>query len=342
MSFVDEMRSELSKALKAHTEVAIPEDAVPEFHEFEPAPQVRDLVAVDGSYNFLLNISSWWLALVSVALLRYRFDGEAYHREDWRLVQRAVGVSTWAKYVETQDERLRALYEFTRNSAEPHREMVNELRRFIEGEVAANYAGDSDGLIVAVDGALQEFPKRFEVMEHLVKACERRGHLLVGVSKDSQLHAFGQTLTDEDFLKRCESRAGGSGPAYVKAPPSVPVAQKGLLLGDVYYVRFHAHAPKWFRVDVGTHKDDPEFVFAQVAPYCRSLISIGYPLPLLEAHRMAVTVRQLRGAYQEMIIRTATGMGMDIRQVLNGLTEMEGRKRGAFHEYLDRISRGLR
>ena len=57
---------------------------------------------------------------------------------------------------------------------------------------------------------------------------------------------------------------------------------------------------------------------------------------------MAVTVRQLRGAYQEMIIRTATRMGMDIRQVLDGLTEMEGRKRGAFHEYLDRVSRGLR
>ncbi|HTD81761.1 MAG TPA: DNA double-strand break repair nuclease NurA [Thermoplasmata archaeon] len=342
MSFADEMRSELAKALKAHVETAIPDEQLPDVHSFEPAPEVRDLVAVDGSYNFLLNISSWWLALVSVALLRYRFDGGAYHREDWRLVQRAVGVSTWAEYVKSQDERLRALYEFTRNSAEPHREMVNELRRFIEGEVAANYAGDSDGLIVAVDGALQEFPKRFEVMEHLVKACERRGHLLVGVSKDSQLHAFGQTLTDEDFLKRCESRAGGTGPAYVKAPASVPVAQKGLLLGDVYYVRFHAHAPKWFRVDVGTHKDDPESVFTQVAPYCRSLISIGYPLPLLEAHRMAVTVRQLRGAYQEMIIRTATGMGMDIRAVLNGLTEMEGRKRGAFHEYLDRISRGLR
>jgi len=342
MSFADEMRSELAKALKAHSETAIPEDAIPEFHRFVPAPQVRDLVAVDGSYNFLLNISSWWLALVSVALLRYRFDGEAYHREDWRLLQRAVGVSTWRDYVETQDERLRALYEFTRNSSEPHRDMVNELRRFIEGEVAANYAGDAENAIIAVDGALQEFPKRFAVMEQLVRSCEKRGHVLVGVSKDSQLHAFGQTLTDEDFLKRCESKARETGLAYVKAPASVPVAQKGLLLGDVYYVRFHARAPKWFRVDVGTHKDDPEFVFGQVAPYCRSLISVGYPLPLLEAHRMAVTVRQLRGAYQEMIIRTATRMGMDIRQVLNGLTEMEGRKRGAFHEYLDRISRGLR
>ena len=342
MSFADEMKTELAKALQAHVEVPIPADKVPEFHPFEPAEGARDLVAVDGSYSFLLNISSWWLALVSVALLRYRFDGEAYHREDWRLVQRAAGVSTWKEYVETQDERLRALYEFTRNASEPHREMVNELRRFIEGEVAANYAADSRDLVVAVDGALQEFPKRFEVMEQLVKACERQGHVLVGVSKDSQLHAFGHVLTDEDFLKRCEARSGGNGLAFVRAPASVPIAQKGLLLGDVYYVRFHGRAPKWFRVDVGTHKDDPEYVFGQLAPYCRSLISIGYPLPLLEAHRMAVTVRQLRGAYQEMIIRTATRMGMDIRQVLDGLTEMEGRKRGAFHEYLDRVSRGLR
>ena len=342
MSFADEMRTELAKGLKAHQEVSIPEDKIPEFHRFEPAAETRDLIAVDGSYNFLLNVSSWWLALISVGLLRFRFDGEAYHREDWRLVQRAVGVSTWADYVETQDERLRALYEFTRNSSEPHRDMVNELRRFIEGEVATNYAGDADGGIVAIDGALQEFPKRFEVMEQLVKVCEKRGHVLVGVSKDSKLHAFGQILTDEDFLARCEHHVGRSGPAFVKAPASVPVAQKGLLLGDVYYVRFHAKAPKWFRVDVGTFKKDPGYVFGQIAPYCRSLISIGYPLPLLEAHRMAVTVRQLRGAYQEMILRAAARMGMDIRQVLDGLTEIEGRKRGAFHEYLDRVSRGLR
>ncbi len=342
MSFVDEMRTELANALRAHGEAPIPEDRVPEIRRFAPAIDMREMFAVDGSYSFLLNLSSWWLALITVGLLRYGFDGAAYHRRDWRLVQRVVGVSTWEEYVETQDDLHRALFEFTRGSSEPHREMVNEFRRFIEGETAINFADDRRDGIVAVDGALQEFPKQFAFMDRLVKLCEARGHVLVGVSKDSQLHAFGHVLTDEDFLRRCEARVGVGGPAFVKAPPSVPVARKGLLLGDVYYVRFHARAPKWFRVDVGTFRDDPEYVFGQIAPYCRSLVSIGYPLPLLEAHRMAVTVRQMRGAYQEMVIRTATRMGMDIKQVLDGLTEMEGRKRGAFHEYLDRIARGLR
>ncbi|HKZ23044.1 MAG TPA: DNA double-strand break repair nuclease NurA [Thermoplasmata archaeon] len=341
MTFVDEMRQELAKALQAHVKVPIPDEEVPEFHPITPAADVREMVAVDGSYSFLLNMSSWWLALVSVGLLKFSFDGEAYHRHKHRLEQRIIAVSTWEEYVQTQDELHKALFEFTQKSAEQHRDMVNEFRRLIEGQLAINFAADEKNGIVAVDGALQEFPKRFEFMERLVKLCEDRGHILVGISKDSALHGFGNVLTDEDFLKRCEDRVG-PGPAFVRAAQAVQSTQKGLLYGDVFYAKFHEKAPKWFRVDIGTFRKEPEYVFGQIAPYCRSLISIGYPLPLLEAHRMAVTVRQMRSAYLELLIRTATKMGMDIKQVLDGLTAMEGRRQTAFHEYLDRISRGLR
>jgi hypothetical protein len=57
---------------------------------------------------------------------------------------------------------------------------------------------------------------------------------------------------------------------------------------------------------------------------------------------MAVTVRQLKPMYQETVIRAALRMGIDVRTVLDGLTEVEGRKRSAFHEYLDKVARGLR
>ncbi len=343
MSYVDDMRKELELLVRNQRNLPIPPEAVPELRVFRPAEPPRDMVAVDGSYAFLLNVSSWWLALISVGLLRYRFDGARFQRLDVRLMQRMLGISTFTEFVEKQDDLHRSLFEFTRGAGENQpRDMVNEYRRFIEGELAINFADDFEGGIVAMDGTLSEFPKQFTFMKRLVELCEKREHVLVGVSKDSQLHTFGQVLTDEDFLARCQSQLPQDAMAFARAPRESEAAREGLLHGDIYYARLHPHGRKWFRVDVGTFRDEPEYVFGQLAPYARSLVSVGYPWPLIEAHRMAVTVRQLKPIYQEAVIKAALRMGLDVRTVLDGLTEVEGRKRSAFHEYLDKVARDLR
>lgn len=343
MSFVDDMRKELELLIQHHRDVPLPPDQIPEFHTFRAADPARDMVAVDGSYSFLLNLSSWWLALVSVGLLRYTFDGRAFRRRDWRLVERMVGVSTFEDFVAKQDDLHRSLFEFTKSAREDQpRDMVNEYRRLIEGQLAINFADEMEDAIVAIDGTLSEFPKQFTFMERLVAVCEKRGHVLVGISKDSQLHAFGHVLTDEDLMARTQSRLPRGALAYARAPKAAETARAGLLYGDIYYARLHPQARKWFRVDVGTFRDRPEFVFGQLAPYAKSLLSIGYPYPLIEAHRMAVTVRQLKPVYQETVLKAALRMGLDVRTVLDGLTEVEGRKRSAFHEYLDKVARDLR
>ncbi len=343
MSYVDDMTRELALLVKHHKDLPLPPEEVPEFHTFCAADQARDMVAVDGSYSFLLNLSSWWLALLTVGLLRYRFDGNAFRRVDYRLIQRIIGVSTFEDFVAKQDELHKALFEFTKGSKEEQaREMVNEYRRLIEGQLAINFADEVEDSIVAIDGTLSEFPKQFTFMERLVALCEKRGHVLVGISKDSQLHAFGHTLTDEDLMARCQHRLPADALAYARAPPTAEAARTGLLYGDIYYVRLHPQARKWFRVDVGTFKDRPEFVFGQLAPYAKSLVSVGYPWPLIEAHRMAVTVRQLKPIYQETVLKAALKMGLDVRTLLASLTQVEGRKRSAFHEYLDKVARDLR
>ena len=343
MSFQDDMRKELELLVRHHREVPLPPPEVPEFRVFRPAPEPREMVAVDGSYSFLLNLSSWWLALVTVGLLRYRLDGGAFRRQDWRLVQRMVGVSTFEEFVAKQDELHRSLFDFTKGRREEQpRDMVNEYRRLIEGQTAINFADDLEGAVVAVDGTLSEFPKQFEFMDRLVKVCEKRGHLLVGISKDSQLHAFGHVLTDEDLMARVQSRLPREALAYARAPKASEASKEGLLYGDIYYARLHPRARKWFRVDLGTFRDQPDFAFGQLAPYARSLVSVGYPWPLIEAHRMAVTVRQLKPVHQEAVMKQALRMGLDVRTLLDGLTEVEGRRRSAFHEYLDRVARDLR
>jgi len=57
---------------------------------------------------------------------------------------------------------------------------------------------------------------------------------------------------------------------------------------------------------------------------------------------MAVAVRQLKPVYEEAVLKAAIRLGLDVRTVLDGLTEVEGRRRSAFHEYLDRVARDLR
>ncbi len=343
MSYVDDMRKELELLVRNQRDLPIPPGASPDFHTFRAADPARDMIAVDGSYSFLLNLSSWWLALISVGLLRYAFDGARFKRLDVRLMQRMLGLSTFADFVEKQDELHRSLFEFTRGAGDRQpQDMVNEYRRLIEGQLAINFADDCEGAVVAMDGTLSEFPKQFTFMKRLIEVCEKRQHVLVGISKDSQLHTFRQILTDEDFLARCQSQIPHGETAFVRAPKESEAAREGLLHGDIYYARLHPQGRKWFRVDVGTMRDEPEYVFGQLAPFARSLVSVGYPWPLIEAHRMAVTVRQLKPIYQEAVIRAALRMGIDVATVLDGLTEVEGRRRSAFHEYLDKVARDLR
>jgi len=143
-------------------------------------------------------------------------------------------------------------------------------------------------------------------------------------------------------MVRCQDRLPPDALAYARAPKAAEVEKEGLLYGDIYYARLHPRARKWFRVDLGTFRDRPDEAFGQLSAYGKSLVSVGYPWPLIEAHRMAVTVRQLKPVYQESVMKMALRMGLDVRTILDGLTQVEGRKRSAFHEYLDKVARDLR
>src|SRR2546425_11845839 len=134
VSYVDDMRRELELLVKHHRDVPLPPEEVPEFRTFRCAETAKDMIAVDGSYSFLLNLSSWWLALISVGLLRYAFDRTAFRRKDWRLVQRMGGGSTFAEFVATQDELHPSLFEFTEDRREEQpRGMVHRYHRLIRG-----------------------------------------------------------------------------------------------------------------------------------------------------------------------------------------------------------------
>ncbi len=332
MSLVEDLQDHIRTMLayrRTAPEVAV--ETVPiRAHE---AP--RDLVAVDGSYSFLWSVSSMWLAVVRVGYLRYRLADGAFRKVGFERVDSSILVSTKEDLVAEQDELHRMLFDATRHSSNQHADMVNEYRRYLEGEMARVAAEKNEGAILALDGSLASFPKELDNLGAVVDACADHDLVLVGVSKDSTTHAFGSPLTDEEVLD-------GEEPAYVRVPRSFEKAQRGLLHGDVYFAKLHRRAPKWFRVDVGTYRDDPDFVFSQLTPYSMSALSLGYPYPLMEAHRFAVTVRQFKSMYEGEVIRQAVRLGADVSEVVAGLTQIEGRRRSAFHEYLDKVAREVR
>lgn len=302
---------------------------------FAVAESPRDLIAVDGSYSFLWNASSVWLATVKVGALHYRHTPRGYHAESLDKFERALLLSTEEAFP-PEDELYKAIFNFTRGAPEQHREMVNEYRKYHESEIALRAAQATRNRLLALDGSLASFPKEADRLGEVVDACVERDHLLVGVSKDSSTHAFGHRLRDEEVLQ------GYEGPAFVPAPNAFAERQRGLLHGDVYFARLHPDAPKWFRVDVGTHQDAPEEVFSELAAYCASPLCVGYPYPLFEAHRFAVTVRQMREMYEDAILREGLALGLPPGLMLSGLTSMEGDRRDTFHRYLDQATRELK
>jgi hypothetical protein len=303
---------------------------------FDPSQTVREMLAVDGSYSFLLNVSSMWLAVVRIGGLGYVFRDGGYRLVDSRKLEIPILVSTERRVVDRQSDLHVQLYEATRMSGDHPRAMMNEFRHYLEGELTLQMALEREDTVIVVDGTLASFHKESNHLHEVREACEKRRNILVGISKDSCSHAFGGVRTDEELLN------GRNGLAYVRVPERYEERHKGFLHGDVYFAKLHPDSPKWFRVDVGTFKDDPSYVFSNIAHYARSGLCPGYPYPLLEAHRFAVTVRQFKEVYEEVLLQVGVEEGIPVEEVIGGLTRVEGGRRGAFHEYLDQASRDMR
>ena len=86
------------------------EDLGIEIKSFSPSQEVMDLVAIDGSYSFVLNLSSMWLAIIRVGALHYRFseDGgyklmDSFAREKPVLVSTKKDIMLKSDYVRNFD-----------------------------------------------------------------------------------------------------------------------------------------------------------------------------------------------------------------------------------------------
>jgi hypothetical protein len=301
--------------------------------------EIMDIIAIDGSYSFLLNLSSMWLAVIRVGALHYRYSEEkGYELVGSKASEKPHMVSTRKEIMTKMGDLQSTLFTATKYASEQHREMVNQLRRLSEEEMALKVASENQNVIIAMDGTLTPL-KSTDTMQKTIDECQKNNNILIGVSKDSFTHTFKSHKTDEEVLLSLNSVDMG----YVKAP-YIPSAKKdsllyGGMLGDMYFAKLHPDSKKWFRIDLGTNKEEPEKVFSCLSHYSKSRLCLGYIYPLLEAHRYVVTVRHFHNLYEDMILDMAGEFDISLQEVISGLTHLEGERKGAFHEYLDKVSR---
>jgi hypothetical protein len=306
---------------------------------FSCSEEIKDIVAIDGSYSFLLNLSSMWLAVIRVGAMHYRYtEDKGYELVDSEASEKLHMVSTNKDIMTKMGDLQSTLFTATRYASEQHREMVNQLRRLSEEEMALKMASENKNVIIAMDGTLTPL-KSTDTMERAINECTKNNNILIGVSKDSYTHTFKSHKTDEEVLLSLDQ----DGMGYVKAP-YIPSAKKasmlyGGMLGDMYFAKLHTDSKKWFRIDLGTYKSEPDKVFSCLSHYSKSRLCLGYIYPLLEAHRYVVTVRHFHNLYEDLILDMAGEYDISLQEVISGLTHLEGERKGAFHEYLDKVSR---
>jgi hypothetical protein len=88
---------------------------------------------------------------------------------------------------------------------------------------------------------------------------------------------------------------------------------------------------------------EPSELFGSIAQFARNQLCPGYPLPLAEAHAMAVELRKYPTLYDKLLFDAGKELGFNFDEITWGRTNVEGRRMDAFHAYLDILSkRGVR
>jgi hypothetical protein len=296
------------------------------------------IIAIDGSFAPIYRMANLWIIAVRAAALTCEFDeSKGYNIAQCKVNEAAHLVTTDKAVAQEIDEFTAEVQALTaRRPGEAARRMSYLVRIYRELELAAHIAAEKSNVTIALDGTLTTPPIRTikAQMSALLTASKRNANTLVGISKDSNMNLFGCSIRDEELLEYI----GKTELTYV-VPPQPRKTSLGPE-GTTYFVRLHPDAPKWFRVDVvNTSSRSLDNVFGELAQFSRSQLCLGYPYPLAEAHKAAVELRKFPELYDGLLFKIAAELGIDVNEMIWGRTNIDGRRRDAFHAYLDLISK---
>ncbi|MHA2274079.1 MAG: hypothetical protein ACXACI_19760 [Candidatus Hodarchaeales archaeon] len=320
-----------------------------DFTKFGWDDNPRPMIAIDGSYRKLwhdLQTDSS-IYLFRVAATSYVYEApQALKLLDVKLIDHVTLLTRDNGALKQQDglnleaKLNMALLNFAagdaRHTSGGAREMAllaSGFQEFYEHQLALNLAHETKGHLLAIDGSLATLkvqPLQAQ-LNRLAGIARRHDHWLVGITKVNRTKTMNHLFTDEEVIARS---APNESMAFVPwKPPQINwIARIGLAL----FARFHPKALKWFRVDLFPDNLSPATVFPALAQFSKDLRLPGYPVPLLEAHRICKMIRNVEIIPESVILESGLDAALTPEELLAGLTDSYERVAGGFHEQLDR------
>ena len=246
-----------------------------DFIPIEPAAD-RPVTAVDGSNATVYSTPFFNLIVCRGAM-------PAYENQE----RRSLRLTSWRifRIGEGQDEDYTELYSEYFGRApdvcpEPGNTLAAEaaFRDTIEYGLARIAARESaPGTLLLLDGALYaEHPSHTAILGEIQHTCQKRGILLAAVTKNAGATWDGVHPIVPAAMRAAET-LGVSPPWYMKVK-------------EGYVACLHPRAKRAFLITMpeGCSGEEVGAVFSALASYAGDGRVVGYPYPLMDAHRQAV------------------------------------------------------
>lgn len=170
--------------------------------------------------------------------------------------------------------------------------------------------------LVLYDGALIAPDKQIK------ETIQNLKNTVVGVSKKTKVTLLEEGIPDTMVIKN-------AGKWYYKVDVTMP-EYEWFLIGDVYISRLHEQG-RTFRIDVVNGGGE---VFSRLAYFATNPLCLGYPYPLLEAHKL-VCLDDKKEAFKNILRKVMFEKGLK-DEYFAGIMK-EDRIAGEFHTEIDDI-----
>lgn len=310
---------------------------------------VLPLITVDGSYCFLFSFlgAETWIVLFRIAITEYCIElkQEKIHyciKSSPKIYDNLNLISFNETVLSSQPSIFTTVSEIASRFQDRKAQIfASNIMTYLEDKTLEKLSETNKNSILIKDGALITFKelKRGDIYKNILLNCRMNDNLLAGISKSTSTHLLGNVYTDDFFLKKYYNNEFPD-LTYVYIPKEIIEAQtKFDVWGDVHFAKLHKDAVKWFRVDIDHNITDKDKLFSSIAAYSMAHLLPGYPIGLMETHKLAKSVRDLKEFYEIELLRELKKLGLSSEDILDGAVDMNGREFNSFHEILDQLSR---
>ena len=319
------------------------------FRESGNLEKLPPIISIDGSYCFLFSFlgAETWIVLFRIGVTEYKItckEGKIHYTlgAEPKVYDHLNVISFSEKVLDVQPKAFSIAANLNKAFSERNPQyFASNIMTYLEDLTLESLSSTKKNSILLKDGALLSFKalEREPIYKNILINCRMNENKLAGISKSNSTHTFQSPLTDNYYLKRYYDKKYTK-PTYILVPNTLLGPQTRFdVWGDVHFAKLHRDALKWFRIDIIKDVVNKKEFFSALAAYSMVHHIPGYPIGLLEAHKLAKSVRDFKNSYELELYDELSQLGFQPNEILEGAVDLDGRQLGSFHEIIDQISK---